>query len=173
MDRRTALQLIGLGIASTRVSIAQEHLHALQAQPAGYKLQFFNADEDRLLDHIAELIIPADNHSPGARAAGVSKYIDLVAANSPAEVQGRWKAGIGAMGNFLALPAGDQVAALNRLAAAEKNPGSAAEHFFADMKKATLFAYYTSQVGLVQELEYKGNSALAAFPACAEAGRKQ
>ena len=48
MDRRAALQLIGLGIASTRVGVAQEHLHALKAQPGAYKLQFFTAAEDRL-----------------------------------------------------------------------------------------------------------------------------
>ena len=43
-------------------------------------------------DHVAEVIILADEHSPGARAAGVSKFIDLVAAHSPAGKQAAWKA---------------------------------------------------------------------------------
>ena len=172
MDRREALHLIGLGVASARIGIAQEHLHTLKAQPDNYKLQFFSAAEDRLIDHIADLIIPADNHSPGASAARVSKFVDLVAANSPADTQDRWRAGVTAMGDFPALSGPDQKATLDKLSAAESNPASAAERFFADMKKITIFAYYTSQIGLVQELEYKGNSALGAFPACADAGVK-
>ena len=168
MDRRAALQLIGLGVASSRIAIAQEHLHTLTAQPGNYKLQFFTAAEDRLIDRIAELVIPADSHSPGAGAAGVSKFIDLVAANSPADTQARWRAGITAMGDFLARSGPAQKATLDKLAAAESNPASAAERFFAETKKATIFAYYTSQTGLIQELEYKGNSVLAAFPSCTD-----
>ncbi|MDQ2901817.1 MAG: gluconate 2-dehydrogenase subunit 3 family protein [Acidobacteriota bacterium] len=38
--------------------------------------------------------------------------------------------------------------------------------FFRLMKNLTADGYYTSQPGLVQELGYKGNVALAAFPAC-------
>ena len=168
MDRRAALQLIGLGIAGSRVAIAQEHLHTLNAQPGNYKLQFFTAAEDRLIDHIAEMIIPGDSHSPGARAAGVSKFIDLVAANSEAERQARWRECVAAMGDFLALSGPDQKATLDKLSAAESNPKTAAERFFADMKKTTIFAYYTSQIGLIQELEFKGNTVLGAFPACAD-----
>lgn len=172
MDRRAALQWIGLGIAASRIGIAQEHAHALKAQPGNYKLQLFTPAEDRLIDHVAELIIPADDHSPGASAAGVSKFIDLVAANSPAKTQAGWKAGVAAMGNFLALSPADQKTTLDKLSAAEKNPSTAAERFFADMKKTAIFAYYTSQVGLIQELGYKGNAALAEFPACADKSRQ-
>ena len=168
MDRRAALQWIGLGIAASRIAIAQEHVHALWAQPGNYKLQFFTPAEERLIDHIAELIIPADDRSRGASAAGVSKFIDLVAANSPAGTQAGWKAGVAAMGNFFSLSPADQKTTLDKLSAAENNPSTAAERFFADMKKTAIFAYYTSQVGLIQELGYKGNAALAEFPACAD-----
>src|SRR6185312_3531618 len=37
---------------------------------------FFTNDEFRMLDTLTELIIPSDDHSPGARAAGVAAYID-------------------------------------------------------------------------------------------------
>ena len=34
------------------------------------------------------------------------------------------------------------------------------------MKSMTADGYYTSRIGLVQELGYKGNTVLAAFPEC-------
>jgi hypothetical protein len=170
MDRRTALQLIGMGVVASRVAIAQEHLHTIKTQSQNYTLQFFTSAEDRLIDHIAELIIPADEHSPGAHAAGVSKYIDLVVAGSPADVQATWKTHLAAMGTFLDLSPGDQKSTLDKLSAVELHPARPAEHFFAAMKKATLFGYYTSQVGLIQELEYKGNAVLSGFPGCTHGG---
>ena len=170
MDRRIALQLIGMGVVSSRVAIAQEHLHTIKTQPQNYTLQFFTQAEDRLIDHIAEMIIPADDHSAGAHAAGVSKYIDLVVANNPADVQANWKSRLAAMGNFLNLASGEQKSILDKLSVAEPHPVTPAEHFFAAMKKATLFGYYTSQVGLIQELEYKGNAMLSSFPGCTHGG---
>ena len=167
MDRRTALQLLGMGVSASRIGIAQQHLHTIKTQPQNYKLQFFTPAEERLIDHVAEMIIPADDHSPGAHAAAVSKYIDLVVANISAEAQANWKARLGAMGHFLDVPPAEQNATLTRLAAVEKNPTTPAEHFFADMKKATLFGYYTSQTGLIEELGYKGNAVLNGFPGCA------
>jgi len=38
--------------------------------------KFLTPGELALLDELAELIIPTDDHSPGARAAGVAAYID-------------------------------------------------------------------------------------------------
>jgi hypothetical protein len=116
------------------------------------------------------MIIPADDHSPGAHAAGVSKYIDLVVANNPADVQANWKSRLAAMGNFLNLSSGEQKSILDKLSVAEPHPVTPAEHFFAATKKATLFGYYTSQVGLIQELECKGNAVLSSFPGCTHGG---
>src|SRR5262245_26243011 len=38
--------------------------------------RFFTPDEFAMVDELSELIIPADEHSPGARAAKVAEYID-------------------------------------------------------------------------------------------------
>lgn len=51
----------------------------------------------------------------------------------------------------------------------EPDPGqirSVGAAFFRVIKNLTADGYYTSQAGLVQELGYKGNTALAAFPEC-------
>ena len=38
--------------------------------------------------------------------------------------------------------------------------------FFKDIKDRTIFAYYTSRAGLLEELGYRGNAALLEFPGC-------
>ena len=48
-----------------------------------------------------------------------------------------------------------------------REPG-AGEKFFGLMKNLTADGYYTSQVGLVRELGYAGNTAMEKFPGCAE-----
>jgi hypothetical protein len=38
--------------------------------------------------------------------------------------------------------------------------------FFGLIKRLTADGYYTSKIGLIDELGYKGNTALASFPDC-------
>ncbi len=183
MDRRTALALLSIGIASTKLEAAHRHLHALESKPQEYKLQFFTGSENAVVDRVTEMVVPADEHSPGAHQARVSQYIDLVAANSPGPTQQAWKERLAAFEKlavekhgkpFLQLPEPEQAALLDFLAATEKNPGTPAEHFFVDMKKATLFGYYTSRIGLLQELGYQGNQVLDEFRGCPhEPGKHQ
>jgi hypothetical protein len=40
------------------------------------------------------------------------------------------------------------------------------EAFFADTKQATIHGYYTSEIGIHQDLRYKGNTLLADFVGC-------
>src|SRR5438093_3061408 len=125
IDRRTTLALLGAGVLRANLALAQHQAHALKSDPKAYKLQFFTAEENDLLDRIAEMILPADEHSPGAHAAKVSLYIDLVVANSPEPSKQQWKARLAAFaGEFGKLAGPEQAAVLNRLAAAAKNPNS-------------------------------------------------
>ncbi len=175
VTRRTALGLLGAGVLSARLEAAQQHLHAIKTDPKTYRLQFFTAQENALVDRVAEMILPADEHSPGAHEAKVSYFIDLVAANSAESVKADWKSRLAAFDKtavsrhgkpFVDLAPGDQATVLSRAAASEKNPSALEEHFFVDMKRATLFGYYTTEIGLIKELGYQGNQALASFPGC-------
>jgi hypothetical protein len=38
--------------------------------------------------------------------------------------------------------------------------------FFKTLKDMTIDGYYSSEIGLIQELGYKGNTFLAEFPGC-------
>jgi hypothetical protein len=40
---------------------------------------------------ISDLIIPADEHSPGAKATGIAAFIDLMISESPDEVKALWR----------------------------------------------------------------------------------
>jgi hypothetical protein len=48
----------------------------------------------------------------------------------------------------------------------EGSPETALEKFFAPLKRMTIDGYYTSKIGIHEDLEYKGNTALSEFPGC-------
>src|SRR3954468_7083040 len=56
---------------------------------------YFSKDEYQLLDTLTELIIPADDHSPGAHEAGVAAFIDKsVAGAFLPEEKTSWRKGL-------------------------------------------------------------------------------
>lgn len=174
LTRRQILELAA-GAAASPVLPRVASAHAASAAAAG---RFFTAPELALLDELTETIVPADEHSGGARAAGVASYIDARLAEFDPEMpelkdaQEAWRAGLALMNtlareatgkSFLEASNAERVAILEKLAAAEQDPKSDGERFFAELKEWTAKGYYTSRIGLHDELEYKGNSMLAEF----------
>ncbi len=175
MERRTALKLIAAGVIAERLDAAQHHLVQIAQAPSSYKLQFFTPAQNELLDRLTEIIIPADDHSPGAHAAQVSYFIDLMAANSRKEVQEQWIAGLKAVDTeaqrrfqkpFLKCTAQEHDQIVATMAAAEEKPSTQIDHFFVRLKLMTIDGYYSSAIGIHQDLGYKGNTALTEFPGC-------
>jgi hypothetical protein len=131
-----------------------------------------------LLDELVEMIIPADDHSGGARAAGVAAYIDGRLGEYDPEIpdlreqREKWKAGLATVdalsresagAAFLEASPEQRSAVLERLAAGEKDPKTDGERFFVELKGWTAQGYYTSRIGIHDEMEYKGNSLLTEF----------
>ena len=56
-----------------------------------------------------------------------------------------------------------RLALLERIAANEGKPEKPEEHFFKELKSRVVDAYYTSEIGIKQELEYRGNTYQAEF----------
>ena len=140
---------------------------AVAAKGAAQPHRFFTEDEFRLADELTEIIIPADAKSGGARAAKAAEYIDfrLAEAFDPAE-RDHWRDGLKRIdavsvemhgAKFLSADAGQRVALLTRISANEANPQTAEEYFFRTLKAATVNAYYTSKIGIHDDLDYKGN----------------
>ncbi len=173
MKRRTALQLIAIGAAAPLE--AQHAAHAPATAESAGELHFFSAAQNAMVDRLAEMILPADDHSPGAHEAQVSLFIDEVLSDLDAAEQKVWTDGLAAVDAdankrftkpFLECSAEEQDQVLAGMAAYEEIPDSALGRFFVKLKTQTISGYYTSPIGLLQELEYKGIVPIAEFPPC-------
>lgn len=174
MKRRDAIALIAISPAAPA---AAQHAHhgAGTKPPAAEGLQFFTAAERELADAVAEVILPADEHSGGAREAKVADFIDQVVAQAGGEEQEIWRNGLAALDAearnqfgkaFAKGSLAECDALIARLAEAEDDPKTPLERFFVVIKEHTVSGYYTSRVGLMNELEYKGVYPIAAFEPC-------
>src|SRR3984893_16946680 len=100
MERRSLLKLVALTAVSQKLNAlpgaAMSHMQAAPAAPipAAYKVPVFNEEENHLLDHLMEIIIPADDHSPGAHEAQTNLFADLMVASSSGDVKKQWRDGI-------------------------------------------------------------------------------
>lgn len=149
--------------------------------------RFFTRGEWALLDELSEIIIPTDEQSPGARAAGVAADIDRRLAElvpripAHAEMQARWKAGLRLVETLAAAQGGKPsgqgpkrslashqarndartsilTKVLTTMAAGEAKPTTTAEKFFVECKAMVAASYYTTEIGIKQEIGYKGNT---------------
>lgn len=192
-SRREALKIIGAIGGSCAYPFTANELYGQQApvtpprkvqQNAGpperppavrvrVKPGYFSDSEFEIVTRLADLIIPATD-TPGAVDAGVPAYIDsVVGANK--QLQIIFRPGLAALNQesgsrygkpFLALNEENQVAILTGWSDAvnDGNRDGIGEQFFVAVKNLTADGYYTSRVGLLEELGYKGNKAIAHFP---------
>jgi gluconate 2-dehydrogenase gamma chain len=138
-------------------------------------LRFFTEEENRAVTEMSERIIPGDDSSPGAKAARVNEYIDLIVSESPDVTKQNWREGLAAINKmsrdrygvaFADASAAQQVELLTEISKNEKSPATVEERFFRTVKYATVDGYYTSEIGIKQELRYKGNTYLKEFTGC-------
>lgn len=169
MKRRTALKIVALSALSTTAPRAD--MAGALWSPDAYRLRFFTERENELIDELMEMIIPADDHSPGAHAAKVSLFADWMVATDDDKTKARWREGL-----RLVQAEADRSSpseALARAAVNEGHPRTSLERFFVELKRMTVNGYYTSAIGIHQDLEYAGNTYLSAFPGCAGPARKR
>src|SRR6266851_9878701 len=189
ISRRTVLKVIavGVGTASTlpilENPVLGQHKHPdMQTgpspgpfDPGDRRVGFFNALEMETIAAISDLIIPTDEHSPGARAAGVSGFIDLMVNESPNEIKALWRDGLAAVERmselqfsaaFIRAGQEQQISLLKTISRNERRPKTIEERFFVAIKSLTVDAYYTSAIGIHQDLRYKGNAILKEFVGC-------
>lgn len=176
-DRRSALKIISAIGATCAFPYSSDelygqtavHHHDISPPPQqASKPAFFSDADFRVISRIADLIIPATD-TPGALAAGVPIYIDSVIGTNKVQqalaMEGlEWLA----KKNFINLSEAEQLAILQPLceAADEGSLKPRSVEFFHMIKNLTADGYYTSQIGLMTELGYKGNTAMSEFPTC-------
>jgi O-glycosyl hydrolase len=140
---------------------------------SAYQPKFFSRQAVATLDAFTRILIPTDE-TPGAKEAFVVPFIDFVvdaAAQYAPDMQQRWRAATEwlAQQGFSRLAPEQQVAFITRISAPERDPKSPRDRAFQTyqlIKDMTVHAYYTSRVGLVDALQYKGLAYLTEFPAC-------
>jgi hypothetical protein len=131
-----------------------------------YKRRFFSLAENDLLDQAMEMIIPADGHSGGAHAAKVSLFADRMVSTGSDSEKTEWRKGIQSLKEEAAKSSLAQ--ALARAAAGEAKPQTGLERFFVTLKRMTVDGFYSSEIGIHQDLEYQGNTYVAEFPECTQ-----
>lgn len=134
---------------------------------------FFQADEFQTLTRIVDLIIPRTD-TPGAADAGVPLYIDIVV-NSDQTLGEKMRNGLRELDaasrkaskrNFADAAEATQIKVLHSLLP-KKARGN---DFFETVKAMTIVGYYSSEIGLYEELHFKGNEALSTFSGCPHGG---
>ena len=197
VTRRDAIKTIGVGVgviaslpvlgngAGAQELASHDHSHhsAQAAAPAkAQPLKFLTEEENKTVIEMSERIIPADDHSPGAKAAQVNAYIDLVVSESPDPTRQAWREGLAAINKmsrdkfgkpFADASAEQQIDLLKEISKNERSPQTVEERFFRTIKYATVDGYYTSEIGIHKELKYKGNSYLKEFTGCTHPEHQQ
>jgi hypothetical protein len=189
VNRRQALTQIvagAVGVASMPLWVqslcaqarAEAHTHLAQAAvtaPA-WTPSVLTPRQNEAVIALTELIIPATD-TPGAKAALVNRFVDHVLSTADAKERSEFIRGLGwlddrcraRVGKEVAgAPAAELTAVLTPLAAegtgaAEDAPGIA---FFRAIKSMTITGYYTTEIGLRQELGDDGRMVLGAFEGC-------
>ena len=184
MDRRQVLKSMGVAalaqLSATELFALASETHA-QLQDLGEIDRHIFKSLDPLQNEtvivVSELIVP-ETDTPGAKAAKVNEFVDVMLTDWFSEDERtsfeRGLAGLDMNGSdaqrFVDLDEAAQVAALSKLeeeALELQNPrlqiggpvvasdSPAEQHFFAVMKWLTLYGYFTSKVGMEQELQHE------------------
>src|SRR5438034_11715009 len=132
LSRREMIAAAAAALAAPLVNLGAARAAEAAAGPSQLAPRFLTASEFALLDELTELIIPADDHSPGARAAGVAGYIDgRLAESLGPDWQAQWRSGLQAVEGLsrelngkpmLEATADQRTPVLTPLAAADPDP---------------------------------------------------
>jgi hypothetical protein len=156
---------------------APQEKPAAEAKPATH---FFTPTQHALVEELTETIIPADSHSGGAKAAKVADYIDQTLRESFDENQkALWREGLRLVDimsqhyngkSFVNASPEGKIAILTVLSDHDNMTDLPEVRFFVELKRLTVRGYYTSKIGIHDELEYKGNRILQEYVGCDDQG---
>jgi Gluconate 2-dehydrogenase subunit 3 len=148
-----------------------------EAKSAG---PFFTPKQHALVEELSETIIPADSHSGGAKNAKVADYIDQFLRETYDDNQrALWREGLRLVElmseHYSGKPFVDstpeqRIALLTVLSDNSGMTDLPEVRFFHELKHLTVRAYYTSKIGIHDELEYKGNKILQEYVGCDDQG---
>ena len=141
---------------------------------------FFTPAQHAMVEELTETIIPSDSHSGGAKAAKVADYIDQLLRDTVNDnLKSTWREGLRLIDimsqhyhgkTFVNASPEQRIAVLTVLSENEKLTELPEVRFFVTLKDLTVTGYYTSKIGIHDELEYKGNRILKEYVGCDDQG---
>lgn len=145
-------------------------------QPADWKPQVLSSRQNETVVMLTELIIPR-TETPGAKAVGVNRFIDGVLNAASLADRAKFLRGLTWMDersrasfgkDFVDADAEQQTTLLTRVADEDNTAEEdrAGVEFFRAIKSMTISGYYTTEVGLRQELGDDGHLAMTEFAGC-------
>jgi hypothetical protein len=159
-------------------SRAEAHTHAAQSAVSApaWSPSVLTPRQNEAVIALTELIIPATD-TPGAKAALVNRFVDHVLSTADAKERSEFIRGLTWLDDRCRTRVGRDVAGatpaeltavLTPLAAEGTAPGEDAPGvaFFRAIKSMTITGYYTTEIGLRQELGDDGRMMLGAFEGC-------
>jgi hypothetical protein len=185
MLRKTLAGGVGAAVAPWVVNLAEAaeehaaHLHAAPqaaAPAADWMPKAMNAHQNEMVMELSELIIPQTD-TPGAKAALVNRFVDGVLDDADPRDKKEFFRGLtwvdersrdlfGA--DFLATSPEQQNALLTIMSSGKNKSlmDQIGVDFFQSIKSMTITGYYTSEIGLRQELGDDGQLFFAEFKGC-------
>jgi len=137
-----------------------------------YQPRFFTAEDFEALQSFTEILIPTDD-TPGAREAHCAHYMDFLLqafTDHEPETQRLWRNALAALkaAGFHAADRRGREALAEAMSRPERDKSARHPAYFAYrlIKQENAFAFYTARAGMIEALDYKGNSYNASFPAC-------
>ena len=166
MKRRDLIKSAVLGAGAAATSSAQ-HVHVTTIAPAAaaaahaeaaWTPTVFDAHQNETVIGLTELIIPTTD-TPGAKAAKVNEYIDLMLADVAEDHGHAFLKGLGWLDGhsiklhkapFVKLSEAQQVKILETLDGAKEEELQPGGDFFKELKRMTVTGYYTSKIGIAE-----------------------
>lgn len=158
MNRREALKATTLTLG-TLLLATNGVLAACDRAPARATHGVLDADEQDLAEEMADTLLPTTPSSPGAKAAGIAPFMNVLLTDCyPPEQQRLVRDGLRTLGDdvgrgFARKPRVEREAILRDLSAKAK-AASPAPHWFAIFREVALRSYFTSEVGMTKALRY-------------------
>lgn len=138
--------------------------------------RFFSPGQHVFIEELSETVIPADAHSGGAKAAKVADFIEQVVRESTDDNQkALWREGLRLIDlmsqhyngkSFVNASSEERIAVLTVLSDNPQMTDLPEVRFFHELKRLSTRGYYTSKIGIHDELEYKGNRILMEYVGC-------
>jgi Gluconate 2-dehydrogenase subunit 3 len=186
-DRRQWLKASATVLGASLLPLPAVAAEALQAETApmtppaksdggASTARFFTPAQHTLVEELSETIIPADSHSGGAKAARVADYIEQELRESTDDNRkSTWREGLRLVDvmsqhyhgkSFVDSSPEERIAVLTVLSDNDQMIDLPEVRFFRELKHLTVRGYYTSKIGIHDEMEYKGNRLLLEFVGC-------